>query len=156
MCKTFWDQKLKRSGTRHRWMGTRLWLWAFHEGFFSSTFQNFWNIPVVIVFILSELKPSLNCSVFTEPSVSGPRMAQTWPIEGPTFLQDKGSVTNFHMHLCEGYFSIRALLATLIFHVSLLLSLCPVEDFCWTEWWTPAEMIFPGNYGGMTTWTQTL
>lgn len=33
MCKTFWDQKMKRSGTRHRWTGTRLWLWACHEGF---------------------------------------------------------------------------------------------------------------------------
>lgn len=87
---------------------------------------------MVIIFILSELKPSFNCSVFTEPSESGPKMARTWPVEGPTFLQDKVSVTNFHMHSCEGYFSIRALLATVIFHISHPLALYPVEDFCWT------------------------
>lgn len=55
-------------------------------------------------FILSELKPSLNCSVFTEPSGSGPRMAQTWPIEGPTFLQDKGSYQLPHAFMLRLFF----------------------------------------------------
>ena len=47
-------------------------------------------------------------------------MAQTWPVEVATFLQDKVSITNFHMYLCEAYFSIRVLVATVIFHVSIL------------------------------------
>lgn len=59
-------------------------------------------------------------------------MAQTWTIEGATFLQDKVSVTNSHVHLWEAYFSIWALSATVTFRIAHPLALCPVEDFCWT------------------------
>lgn len=39
-------------------------------------------------------------------------MAQTWAIEGATFLQDKVSVANSHVHLWEACFSIWALSAS--------------------------------------------
>lgn len=57
-------------------------------------------------------------------------MIRTWLIEeGATFLQDKVSVTDFHVHLWESYFSIQALLAPVLFHVSHPLALCSIEGF---------------------------
>ena len=79
-------------------------LWAFHEGFSLLHFKISGTFLWWLFFILSELKPSLNCSVFTEPSGSGPRMAQTWPIEGPTFLQDKGSYQLPHAFMLRLFF----------------------------------------------------
>lgn len=81
-------------------------------------------------------------------------MARTWPIEGATFLQDKVSLHNSHMHLWEAIFPTRAPLATVTPHVSHPVASCPVGDFRWTV--NSDEMIFPGNYGEMTTSTQPL
>lgn len=69
--------------------------------------------------------------MFAEPRGSGPRMAWTWPVEGATFLQDKVSLPNSHMHSWEAHFSTRAPLATVTPQVSRPLSSCPVGDFCW-------------------------
>lgn len=70
-------------------------------------------------------------------------MAQTWLIEGATFLQDKVSVTNFHMHLCETYFSIWALLAAVILHASSSLVPCCrllLNDELQLKWSSPETM----------------
>lgn len=81
----------------------------------------------IIIYPVST-KPSLTVQYSQSWVDQAPGWLKPGWLNGTSFLQDNISITNFHIHFWEAYFSVRALLATVILQVCHSLALCSVED----------------------------